>query len=169
MENFEYANPATLQEALSCSGQLWTEAAVLAGGTDLISLMKDGVYARSGWSTSRRSRSCRASAASKGGVRIGAAFTIDEMLENPTIRARISGAARCRARHRQPADPQHGDGRAATSASVRAAGISAPATACSPMAGGKSLVADGENRYHAIFGIRPGVLRQCIFISVRRW
>ena len=43
MEQFAYANPKTLKEALGLLGSDWSEAAVLAGGTDLISLMKDYV------------------------------------------------------------------------------------------------------------------------------
>ena len=41
MENFEYANPTTLKEALSL---LTAGAEVLAGGTDLLSLLKDDVH-----------------------------------------------------------------------------------------------------------------------------
>ena len=41
MQAFEYANPTTLKEATALLGSSWQDAAVLAGGTDLISLMKD--------------------------------------------------------------------------------------------------------------------------------
>ena len=41
MQAFEYANPATLQDALGMLGSKWGESNVLAGGTDLISLMKE--------------------------------------------------------------------------------------------------------------------------------
>ncbi len=44
---------------------------------------------------------------------------------------------------------------AAICASAPAAGISAVATACSRCRTGKSLVPNGENRYHAIFGGGP--------------
>ena len=43
MEAFEYANPTTLAEALGLLGAGWNDSAVLAGGTDLISAMKDFV------------------------------------------------------------------------------------------------------------------------------
>ena len=35
MQSFEYANPATVQEAVALLGSKWGEAEVLAGGTDL--------------------------------------------------------------------------------------------------------------------------------------
>ena len=44
MESFAYANPATLQDALALLGTKWGEADVLAGGTDLLTLMKEYVH-----------------------------------------------------------------------------------------------------------------------------
>jgi len=41
MQPFEYANPTTVQEAVGQLGSQWGEADVLAGGTDLLSLMKE--------------------------------------------------------------------------------------------------------------------------------
>ena len=49
MQAFEYANPATLQEALGLLSNKWGEADVLAGGTDLISLMKEYLPRPSAW------------------------------------------------------------------------------------------------------------------------
>ncbi len=43
MEAFEYARPKTTQEAIKLLTGTGEDAHVLAGGTDLISLMKDGV------------------------------------------------------------------------------------------------------------------------------
>ena len=43
MERFEYAHPSTRQEAIALLGSNWNDAAVLAGGTDLLSLMKEYV------------------------------------------------------------------------------------------------------------------------------
>jgi CO/xanthine dehydrogenase FAD-binding subunit len=44
MNSFEYANPTTLQEALGLLGAKWGQADVLAGGTDLLSLLKDHLH-----------------------------------------------------------------------------------------------------------------------------
>ena len=44
MQAFEYANPKTLQEAVGLLGSSWGEADALAGGTDLLSLMKEYVH-----------------------------------------------------------------------------------------------------------------------------
>ena len=41
MERFEYASPSTVKEATALLGANWSDAQILAGGTDLISMMKD--------------------------------------------------------------------------------------------------------------------------------
>lgn len=43
MRAFEYASPKSKDQVLGLLGQSWDEAAVLAGGTDLLALMKDDV------------------------------------------------------------------------------------------------------------------------------
>jgi len=43
MRPFEYAAPTTKEQAVSLLGAQWGQAEVLAGGTDLLSLMKDDV------------------------------------------------------------------------------------------------------------------------------
>jgi len=43
MRPFEYATPTTKEQAVSLLGTQWGQAEVLAGGTDLLSLMKDDV------------------------------------------------------------------------------------------------------------------------------
>ena len=44
MQAFEYANPATIKEAVGLLADSWGEADLLAGGTDLLALMKDYVH-----------------------------------------------------------------------------------------------------------------------------
>ena len=43
MKAFEYASPTTLKEAVGMLGSQWGETEVLAGGTDVLSLMKEYV------------------------------------------------------------------------------------------------------------------------------
>ena len=44
MQAFEYANPATLQEAAGLLAAQWGQTDLLAGGTDLLSLMKEYLH-----------------------------------------------------------------------------------------------------------------------------
>src|SRR5690242_937236 len=43
MRAFEYASATTKEQTVALLGNSWDDAAVIAGGTDLISLMKDDV------------------------------------------------------------------------------------------------------------------------------
>ena len=43
MQPFEYASPTTNEQAVGLLGTAWGQAEVLAGGTDLLALMKDDV------------------------------------------------------------------------------------------------------------------------------
>ena len=44
MQAFQYASPTTVQEALDHLSSTWGEVDILAGGTDLLSLMKERIH-----------------------------------------------------------------------------------------------------------------------------
>jgi xanthine dehydrogenase YagS FAD-binding subunit len=154
MQPFEYASPKTLKEALALLGASWNDAAVLAGGTDLISLMKEEVM------SPRRVVNIKDIAELKGisktaaGIRIGALATVDEVLTNPLIRASFPALTEA--------------ARGVSSPQIRNMGTFGGDLCQRPRcwyfrAGfgliarheGKDLVAEGDNRYHAIFGDGP--------------
>jgi xanthine dehydrogenase YagS FAD-binding subunit len=155
MEAFEYANPTTLQEATGLLGAKWGEADVLAGGTDLISLMKDGVYSTKRVVNIKNVKELGGIRKAGSGVRIGATVTLDELLENATIRSQFPALADAA---RGVASPQ-----------IRNMGTVGGDLCQRPRcwyyrtgngllaqdSSGKSLVENGENRYHAIFGGGP--------------
>src|SRR5689334_10718420 len=86
MQAFEYANPTTVKEATALLGSSWDDAAVLAGGTDLISLMKEGVYAPKRLVNIKNIKELGGIAKSGNNVRIGAAVTFDDFLGNAMSR-----------------------------------------------------------------------------------
>ena len=43
MKSFEYASPKTVKDATALLGDKWGETEILAGGTDLITSMKQGL------------------------------------------------------------------------------------------------------------------------------
>lgn len=151
MENFEYANPKTVQEALSLLGQSWTDAAVLAGGTDLISLMKDYVVSPKRVVNIKGVKELGGIGKSGGGLRIGATATFDDLLNNAAIRGDYPALYHAV--------------RGVTSPQIRNMGTVAGDLCQRPrcwyfrnghgllgMKDGKSLIVEGENQYHAIFG-----------------
>ena len=131
MQPFEYASPATLAEALALLGPQWGEAEVLAGGTDLISLMKEFVQTPKRVVNIKDIKELGGISKTAHGLRIGAAVTFDELASNALVRHEypsIHEAVRAfPARRSATWEPS-----AAISASARAAGITAPALACSP-------------------------------------
>ena len=44
MYPFEYANPTTVKDAVALLGASWSDANILAGGTDQMNLMKDDLH-----------------------------------------------------------------------------------------------------------------------------
>ena len=154
MNQFEYANPSTLQEALGLLSAKGGDADVLAGGTDLISCMKDHLHTPKRVVNIKGIKELEGISKSDAGIRIGALVTIDELANNADIKA------------------------GAKALSDAAAGIPSPQIRHMGTVGGdlcqrprcwyyrqghglfgtmdgKSLVEMGENQYHAIFGTGP--------------
>ena len=93
MQNFEYASPSTLKEATALLGASWADAQVLAGGTDLISLMKDYIETPKRVVNIKGIKELGGISSSKAGVRIGALVTFDELMSNATIRQQFPALA----------------------------------------------------------------------------
>ncbi len=151
MQAFEYANPTTLQEALGQLGSKWGEADVLAGGTDLVSLMKEYLATPKRVVNIKGIKELGGIQNTKAGLRIGATVTIEELLENAEVRKGFPALTEAA---RGVASPQ-----------IRNMGTVGGDLCQRPrcwyfrqgfgllaMKDGQSLVPSGENRYHAILG-----------------
>lgn len=152
MERFEYANPKTVKEAAGLLGSEWGEADLLAGGTDLLSLMKDYIHTPKRVVSLSGIRELRGIKSSGGGLHIGAMVTLEELLEHAQFRKEYPALA---AAVRGVSSPQ-----------VRAVGTAGGDLCQRPRcwyfrngfgllardSSGKELVPNGENRYHAILG-----------------
>jgi len=151
MQSFEYANPTTVQEAVGLLGQRWGQADVLAGGTDLISLMKDHLHEPKRVVNIKNIKELGGISKTADGIRIGAIVTIDELAKSPDVPKSLSGAAA-----------------GIPSPQIRHMGTVGGDLCQRPrcwyyrqglgllgMKDGKSLIPDGENQYHAIFGDGP--------------
>ncbi len=152
MQPFEYANPTTVQEAVGLLGARWGEADVLAGGTDLISLMKEYLATPKRVVNIKNIKELGGIQDSKTGLRIGAAVTIDELLENADVRKSFPSLT---AAARGIASPQ-----------IRNMGTVGGDLCQRPRCwyyrgghgllgkdkDGNSLIPNGENKFHAILG-----------------
>jgi len=154
MQAFEYSNPATLKEAAGLLAASWGEADVLAGGTDLISLMKDSLHAPKRVVNIKSIHELGGIARTPGGLRIGATVTMDELARSPEVRAAYAALAQAAAGIPSPQIRHMGTVGGDLCQRPRCwyyrQGFGLLA-----MKDGKSLVTDGENQYHAIFGGGP--------------
>ncbi|MFN0164995.1 MAG: FAD binding domain-containing protein [Bryobacteraceae bacterium] len=154
MQAFEYASPATLQDALKMLGQSWGEVDLLAGGTDLLSLMKDYLHTPKRVVNIKGIRELGGIQSTKAGLRIGATATLDELAENaevrrlfPSLRTAALGVSSPQIRNmgtvggdlcQRPRCWYYRGGRGLLATDKN----------------GNSLVPGGENKYHAILGNR---------------
>ena len=155
MQAFEYTTPTTKEQAVQALGSNWGETEVLAGGTDLLSLMKEYLSSpKRAWVDIKGIQELRGIAPQGGGLRIGALITLQELADSTAVREKY------------PALVQAAEG--VPSPQIRARGTVGGELCQRPRcwyyrAGfgllakhdGKPLVPEGENRYHAIFGVGP--------------
>jgi xanthine dehydrogenase YagS FAD-binding subunit len=154
MQPFEYANPTTVQEAVGLLGARWGQADVLAGGTDLISLMKDHLHTPKRVVNIKGIKELEGISKTADGLRIGALVTMDELAKNADVKAgykslseAAAGIPSMQIRHMGTAG---GDLCQRPRCWYYRQGLGLLA-----MKDGKSLIPEGENQYHAIFGSGP--------------
>jgi xanthine dehydrogenase YagS FAD-binding subunit len=152
MQAFEYARPKSLPAALALIGPQWGDSEILAGGTDLLGLMKNYVV------TPKRLVDIKSldlgvvGGNSRGGFTIRATTTLDQVLQDKTIHTEFRALGQALS---DLASPQIRN-MATLGGNLcqrprcwyyrNGFGLLALDKA------GKSLVPGGENKYHAILG-----------------
>ena len=149
MQAFEYAAPTSVEAAVALLG---ADSQVLAGGTDLVSLMKEYVVSPKRIVSLKDVKSLGGiEYKSSSGLRLGATVTFQELVDSPVVARNY------------PALVQAAEG--VSSPQVRSRGTVAGDLCQRPRCWyfrlgygllaqmeGKALVPDGDNRYHAILG-----------------
>ncbi len=152
MQAFEYANPSNVREAVGMLGQHWGEVDVLAGGTDLISLMKEHIATPQRVVNVKNIKELGGIHKQGSGLRIGATVTFDELERNVDVRRMYPALAQA--------------ARGVSSPQIRNMGTVAGDICQRPRCwyfrngfgllgqdkDGKSLIPEGENKFHAILG-----------------
>jgi xanthine dehydrogenase YagS FAD-binding subunit len=152
MQPFEYVSPPTLQAATGLLGTSWGQTEILAGGTDLLALMKDDIVTPTRLVNIKKFAGLSEIAVDAQGLHIGALVTLDRLAKDDAVQRRYPVLATALA---DAASPQirnmatlggnlcqrprcwyfrNGFGLLATDAA------------------GQSLVRGGNNRYHAVLG-----------------
>jgi len=154
MQSFEYANPTTVQEAVGLLGTKWGQTDVLAGGTDLISLMKDHLHTPARVVNIKGIKELEGIQKTSDGLRIGALVTMDELAKNADVRSGYKSLADAAAGIPSPQIRHMGTAGGDLCQRPRCwyyrNGLGLMA-----MKDGKSLIPAGENKYHSIFGEGP--------------
>ncbi len=151
MQAFEYANPTTLKDATALLGSSWADAAVLAGGTDLISSMKDFVETPKRVVNIKGIKELGGVAKKGGNLRIGALATFDELANNAVVRAEYPSIQKAVLGVNSPQIRNMGTAGGDLCQRPRC-WYYRTGNGLLGMKDGKSLVVEGENQYHAIFG-----------------
>jgi len=86
MRAFDYVSPKTQPQAFSLLGKAWGETEILAGGTDLLALMKDEVVTPKRLVNLKQIPGMRAVSNTKDGVSLGALATLDQLAEAPELK-----------------------------------------------------------------------------------
>lgn len=151
MKSFEYAAPKTLKEATALLSDQWGETEILAGGTDLVTSLKQQITAPKRVVSLKNIAALRGIKAEKSAVRIGAMTTLGELIANAEVKKHFPALV--------TAVQNIG------SAQILAMGTVGGDLCQRPRCwyfrnghgllgknGNTSLVKAGDNRYHAIFG-----------------
>jgi xanthine dehydrogenase YagS FAD-binding subunit len=152
MRPFEHTTPSTKEQAISLLGAIWGQAEVLAGGTDLLSLMKDDVVHPRRLVNLKEIKDLQSVKASGDGLRIGALARLGDLADNVNVIKDYPALAEAL---NEAASPQ-----------IRNMATLGGNLCQRPRCwyfrggfgllpkdhGGKDLVAAGDNRYHAILG-----------------
>jgi xanthine dehydrogenase YagS FAD-binding subunit len=152
MQAFAYAKPATVVEAVALLGSTWNDAALLAGGTDLVAQMKDNLAAPKLVVNIKGIRELEGIRETARGLRIGALVSLEELQKNhfvrkefPAIHQAAVGITSPQIRHMRTVG---GDLCQRPRCWYYRAGFGLLARDEQ----GRALVPDGDNRYHAILG-----------------
>ena len=152
MRPFEYVSPSTTKQAASLLGTTWGQTEILAGGTDLLALMKEDVIAPKRLVNLKEIKELTGVSANGSGLRIAALTTLVEITENSTVKDKCPALAEA---VQEAAGPQ-----------IRNMATLGGNLCQRPRCwyfrnglgllpkdeSGKDLVDIGDNRYHAILG-----------------
>jgi len=152
MRPFEYVSPTTKEQAVGLLGTNWGQAEVLAGGTDLLALMKDDVVQPKRLVNIKDIAELHGVTANSQGLRIGALTTLGDLADNAEVIQSYPALAEAL---NDAASPQIRN-------LATLGGNLSQRPRCWYFRGGfgliprhesgKDLVSEGENRYHAILG-----------------
>ena len=151
MKSFEYAAPKKLNEALSLLGEKWGETELLAGGTDLVTCLKQKLVAPKRLVSLRNLKELQGVDVDSKRIILGASTTLEQVVGHRTIKEKFPSLVTA----------IQGIGSAQIISQGTIGGDLCQRPRCWYFRNGfglfgrqgeTSLVREGQNRFHAIFG-----------------
>lgn len=151
MNPFEYVAPSDLAEASTLLSSRWGDSEILAGGTDLITSLKQGITRPRRLVSLRNIPELKRIQVKKNTVRVGAMVTLKDLVANETVKTEFPSLVTA----------IQGIGSSQIINQGTIAGDLCQRPRCwyyrngfglLGEENGESLVRSGDNRYHAIFG-----------------
>lgn len=151
MKSFEYVSPRSLNEATELLSKRWGETEILAGGTDLVTSMKQGLSSPQRVVSLKNISSLRRIDVNDELVTLGAMVKLSALADHeaiqkdfPSLVAAVHGIGSTQMVHQGTVG---GDLCQRPRCWFFRNGLGAPASEAT-----RRLVEDGDNRYHALFG-----------------
>ena len=153
MNAFEYASPATKEQAVSLLSDRWGETEILAGGTDLLSLMKDQLSSPKRVVNIKDLKEFQGIHYTAGkGLRLGSLATLEELMENPTVKKEYPALWEAADGVRSPQIRNFGTVGGDLCQRPRCWYFRSGLGYFPKDENGKEIIPRGENQYHAILG-----------------
>jgi xanthine dehydrogenase YagS FAD-binding subunit len=152
MRPFEYVSPNSRIQAISLLGASWGNTEVLAGGTDLLALMKDDVLAPKRVINIKGIQDLHGVSSSAQGLRIGALTTLGELADDEAVKKNYPALSEALLEAASPQIRNLATMGGNLCQRPRCWYFRSGLGLLPKDESGKELVAAGENRYHAILG-----------------
>lgn len=152
MRAFEYASPTTKEQAVALLGKNWADADILAGGTDLLALMKDDIVSPKRLVNIKDIPELRGITVSAKGLRIGALVTIQELVDDARVQKSFPVIAKTAGEIAGPQIRNMGTVGGNLCQRPRCWYYRGGFGLLAKDKSGESLIPAGDNRYHAILG-----------------
>ena len=152
MRPFEYVSPETSQQAVSLLGASWGQTEILAGGTDVLALMKDDVIAPKRLVNIKDVKELRGVSATPQGLRIGALATLGQLADDATVTKDYPAFAEALIEAASPQIRNMATIGGNLCQRPRCWYFRSGLGLLPKVESGKDVVAAGDNRYHAILG-----------------
>src|SRR5215471_1673581 len=151
MRAFSYVSPTKKEEVIGLLGKSWGEVEILAGGSDLLSLMKDDIVTPKTLVNIKQLPGLHAVSNEGAGMRLGALVTLDQISSAAPVQKQYPALA---AAAGDAASPQIRNVATLGGNLCQRPRCWYFRTGHGLLAqkDGKSLVLEGDNRYHAILG-----------------